>query len=401
MNNILYLEVNFDITIDYLILYVCIYIYNSDSIKNIIYYRGVGALVDKGTHGQSLHDLESLTLWFSIAATPFHFASSAISGVLAKGAVQQGRIFSQGMRVFASVVLCTTFGLDSALITLSIINLVKKAKDKELTALDVVQFSISVFFFSNTLIQPKTASGVIRNAQEMHFDRIGRSMTDETAKKTFDKFLETNKYDGSITDRSKIVRAINRMDDPNSFFKATGSDPAVDSINIGGRKGKTVIINDQLGNGQRIKPNEFQASNTNVPASTNNPLITTTSNKLDKDVTKKVKKLFGKDPSDVELNGEKIFENLNDSQKRDVSRKLDKLVCSIGGVMSTAQTIAEKMGIHTIDEFLSLVEMLAKKVQGEVFHLRNSHVRITFQNYVFVSYFDNLSEKERGNNYYS
>ena len=303
-----------------------------------------------------------MTLWFSIAATPFHFASSAISGVLAKGAVQQGRIFSQGMRVFASVVLCTTFGLDSALITLSIINLVKKAKDEELTALDVVQFSISVFFFSNTLIQPKTASGVIRQAQQMHIEKIGTNMSDETVKKTYDKFLKSNKIDGSITDRSKIVRAINRMDDPNNFFKAAGSDPSVDSIKIGGRKGKTVIINDQHGYGQRVKPNEFQKVQTIVDHSS-----AANSNRLNKNFNKKVNKSFGKDPSKVELNGEKIFENLSDLEKKAVDQKLGGTAKNNSDIAHAALTIADKMGCNTLEEYLSIVEIVAKEVQGMIY----------------------------------
>lgn len=214
--------------------------------------RGVHQLVDKGIHGQSLSDLESLTVWFSLVTLPFHFVSSAVNGTLTLGA-QQGRIFSSSMRMFATFLNFTTLGLDSVLFGFGIANLIEKAKNKALTPLDILQFSMSAFFFTNTLIQPKVASTIIRNAQEMHFDRIANTMNDEAAKQTFDNFLKENKASGSITDRSKIVRTINRMDDPQKFFKKVGPDA---SVKIGGRKGKTVILSDQNGHANRVRPNQ-------------------------------------------------------------------------------------------------------------------------------------------------
>ena len=319
----------------------------------------MGALVDKGTHGQSLKDLESLTLWFSIAATPLHFASSAVTGVLARGAVQEGRIFSQGMRTFASVLLCTTFGLDTALISFSFANLVKKYQDNQLTTLDVVQFSMSAFFFTNTLIQPKTAHGVIKKAQTTHFDRISKSMTDKTVKETFDKFLKTNKVDGSIQDRSKIVRAVNRMKDPNKFFTKAAADPSVKSIEIGGRKGKTVLLGDSIGNRQRVSTIQYQS-----PVA--QPSQAGRSNQLQKQVNKTVKKCFGKNPSDIELNGKKIFDNLDDLLKKDVSRKLGGTAKNDPVIVQTALTIAEKMKCTTVEEYLSMVEIIASEVKGNL-----------------------------------
>lgn len=218
----------------------------------LIIFRGVTTLVDKGTHGQSLTDLESLTMWVSIIATPFHFVSSAVNGTLAMGA-QQGRIFSSSMRMFATLLNFTTLGLDFGLLSFGIINLIKKAVDKELTTLDVLQFSMSVFFFSHTLMQPRVASKIIRRAQEMHFDKMATSMTDDAAKKSFKNFLDQNKSDGSITDRSKIVRTINRMDDPGKFFKSVGPDA---TMKVGGRKGKTVLVSDQHGHTNRVQPNK-------------------------------------------------------------------------------------------------------------------------------------------------
>ena len=156
------------------------------------------------------------------------------------------------------------------------------------------------------------------------------------------------------------------MDDPNKFFTKVAADPSVDSISIGGRKGKTVIINDQHGYGQRIKPNKFQVINTDVLPPTSNQASTIKSNRLQKDVSKKVKKCLGKELSDVELNGEKIFENLNDRQRGEVSRKLGGTAKNNSSIVNTAHSIAEEMGCKTLEEFLSLVELVAKKVEGKI-----------------------------------
>ena len=215
-------------------------------------FRIVNRLVDKGTHGQSLADFESITLWISLAATPLHFFTSAVNGTLALGA-QEGRIFSSSMRMFATMLNFTTLGLDAVMFGFGLTNLIQKAYNKELTPLDVLQFSMSAFFFTNTLIQPKIASSIIRQAQEMHFDRFSNSMTDDGAKKTFENFLERNNAQGTITERSKIIRTINRMEDPAKFFKSVGPDT---NVTIGGRKGRTVLVTDANGNADRINPNK-------------------------------------------------------------------------------------------------------------------------------------------------
>lgn len=219
-----------------------------------LYSRGVTRLADKGTHGESLADFESWMLWAGLAATPLHFVTSFVNGTLAAGA-QQGRIFSNSMRMFATILNFTTLGFDTIMFGFGLTNLIQKANRGELTPLDVLQFSMSAFFFTNTLMQPKVASSVIRQAQEMHIERVSNTMTDEGAKESFKNFLDRNKADGSITDRSKIIRTINRMDDPDKFFKTVGPDS---SVTIGGRKGRTVLVGDGTGgkNQVRVNPNK-------------------------------------------------------------------------------------------------------------------------------------------------
>lgn len=214
--------------------------------------RGINRLVDKGQHAESLVDLESFTLWFGLAATPLHFMTSFVNGTLALGA-QQGRIFTSSMRTFATVLNFTTLGVDGTMLLFGLGNLIQKGLKDDLTPLDVLQFSMSVFFFTNTLIQPKVASSIIQKAQDQHIGRYMNSMTDEQAKIALKNFLDQNKGQGTITDASKVIRTLNRMENANSFFKNVGPDA---KVAIGGRKGRTVLVTGTDGNTNRINPNK-------------------------------------------------------------------------------------------------------------------------------------------------
>lgn len=196
-------------------------------------------LYDKGTHGESMKDLESFALMFSIIATPLHFTSSIVNAQLVRGAVVNGRIFSSSMRMFATVLNFSTLGVDGVMLAFGVANLIDKAKQDQLKPLDILQFSMSVFFFTNTLIRPQMASSIIKNAQETHIQSYANNLSDAEAQATFNKFLESNKGDGSIKDTSKIIRTINKISDPNKIF---GDLKGSSDIKIGGRKGKTLLV---------------------------------------------------------------------------------------------------------------------------------------------------------------
>uniref|UniRef100_A0A8R1I3I6 DUF4781 domain-containing protein n=1 Tax=Caenorhabditis japonica TaxID=281687 RepID=A0A8R1I3I6_CAEJA len=212
--------------------------------------RAIHRLYDKGSHGESLSDLESVLLFLSIAASPLHVLSGFANARLASGAAA-GRIFSQSQRVLATLLIWSTLGIDSFAFILNLSNLINKYNDDKLTTLDVLQFSVTTLFFANTLIQPKTAYGVIERAQQQRIDSISKGMSDETAKDAFKAFLDKNKNSGDIKDTSKIIRTLNKMEDSNAFFKTSGND-----VTIGGRKGNTVLMK----NGDpatRVNPNKF------------------------------------------------------------------------------------------------------------------------------------------------
>ena len=121
-----------------------------------------------------------------------------------------------------------------------------------MTTLDILQFSMSVFFFANTLVQPKTARAIIEKAQNQHIENYKNSMTDAQAQDTFKRFVEQNQGDGTILARSKIIRSINKIDNPNHFFKGAEK---YDTIQIGGRRGRSMIVGNTDQALTRINPN--------------------------------------------------------------------------------------------------------------------------------------------------
>lgn len=85
--------------------------------------------------------------------------------------------------------------------------------------------------------------------------------------------------------------------------------------------------------------------------------------KFNKDYNR-LKKCYAQPPEDVELNGVKIFENLDDRQKRTISKTVGGTARSNKDLILTAHGIAEEMGYKTSDELMSMIEIVAKEVEG-------------------------------------
>lgn len=176
---------------------------------------------------------------------PLHVGSSIVTNQLVTGATANGRIFSSSFRTFATILNFTTLGVDSLMLGCGLFNLIEKYQKDQLTSLDLVQFSMSVFFFSHTLIQPKTAMAIIERAQDTHMQQYASRMTDEEVRAVFDKFKNDNLGAGGIQEKSKIIRTINRIAEPNDVFGRSDLKEA-SSIKIGGRKGRSLLVSENV-----------------------------------------------------------------------------------------------------------------------------------------------------------
>ena len=87
--------------------------------------------------------------------------------------------------------------------------------------------------------------------------------------------------------------------------------------------------------------------------------------KFNKDFNK-LKKLYGRDPNDVKLNGHKIFENMTERQQRRVGKVFGGSARYDKNIVGTAHTIAESMKYNTADELMSVIEIVAATVEGMI-----------------------------------
>ncbi|KAK6029334.1 hypothetical protein OSTOST_04559 [Ostertagia ostertagi] len=314
--------------------------------------RAAQRLIDKVNHGESITDLEGAVLILSIVAAPLHMLTGFVSARLAAGAAS-GRIFSQSQRILATILMFTAVGVDSFSFILNISNLVDKLRNDSLTFGDVLQFSVSTLFFTNTLIQPKTAWGVIERAQQQRITAIANNMTDEQAKKAFQSYLEQNKGDGSIKDTSKIVRNLNHMEDPSYFFKSVND---MESIKIAGRKGRTLHLTDKSGRTLQANPNNRIAYSTQQQWG--------------------LAKIHKQGKLRACLNGDyETHKYLRNSTERQIGRinkiKMranDQVFGGAAGysrdIVEYAERLAHRIGVKDPDRFMSLVEVVAAEVKG-------------------------------------
>ena len=152
--------------------------------------RGVGKLVDRSKHGQSisLRDPEARGYWINSAAALLSVGQIASTKVLTSAA-KFGGVTNTGFRAVSTAlnVTCLTvsgFGVINSFYLVS-------QKD-EVTALDVLQLTSSVFFFTHATVNFKTASGIIKDAQRKTIAAERENLSTEHHK-VFDKLQQGHK----------------------------------------------------------------------------------------------------------------------------------------------------------------------------------------------------------------
>ncbi|XP_053996561.1 uncharacterized protein LOC128886051 isoform X1 [Hylaeus anthracinus] len=336
--------------------------------------RSAYVLIDKGTHNQSLADLESVMCGLSILMLPLHAGKTAVNTTLTVGA-RAGRTFTSLQMLGATFLNVTSVALDSSMLIIGFVNLYKKYENNTLGKMDILHFSISVFFFTNTLIEPKTASAIINEAQSDYFKQYRTQMTDAEAQKTFDKFIRKNHK--NISKGAKIAKTINNINNPNQFFKNVGTKS---SIKVRGKSGRDVTINDQL----KINPNRFSQLNPQTAKKLVNAAKKKTHTQPDeyrkhcnqfmseerialktrrRETLQKMTELFElewKDLKNVKINNVKMFSRLTGSDLdriktvlADTARNYDK------NIVNAAIAVVENSNCKTIHEFGAHIKLIA------------------------------------------
>ena len=86
---------------------------------------------------------------------------------------------------------------------------------------------------------------------------------------------------------------------------------------------------------------------------------------------------FGRNMEDVEINGVRIFEGMSEHQKQRVKTVLGGTARNYNeNIIGTAKMLAQEMGYRNLDDFLSIVELVACEVKGRI--IKNMKLSIVF-----------------------
>ena len=187
--------------------------------------RSISKLVDRGQHDQSisLSNDEARGCWLSTVAGVLSFGNMASVSFLAKSAAG-GNLVSAGVRTFCTTLNVTTISMNGVGILNSVFELANK-KSEDITALDILQLSTSIFFFTNSLVNFKTANEIVKDAQKATIDTFRNNLKDEQGRMNFEKTLRlTKKQSGKMHGNADFIRGVKRIDNKQDFFQALGID---------------------------------------------------------------------------------------------------------------------------------------------------------------------------------
>jgi len=209
--------------------------------------RSISRLVDRGRHDQSisLANAEARSCWISTVASVLSFGTMASTTSLATKAAN-GIIVTAGVRTFCTSLNVTSLSMNGIGIINSIFEVANK-KPEDITAFDILQLTTSIFFFTNSLVNFKTANNIVKDAQKATIDSMRNNLNDDVSKKNFDSLLRnTKKQSGRMHGSADFIRAVKHIDNKNDFFEAIGLSSNTGTVKAKFNREGLVNINNEL-----------------------------------------------------------------------------------------------------------------------------------------------------------
>uniref|UniRef100_A0AC34QMI7 Uncharacterized protein n=1 Tax=Panagrolaimus sp. JU765 TaxID=591449 RepID=A0AC34QMI7_9BILA len=173
----------------------------------------------------------------------------------------------------------------------------------------------------------------------------------ENVQKSYENFIENNKGTGDIHENSKIIRTINRMDDPAKFFEMVNGEGMV----IGGRKGKTVLVPTGGGGFHRINPKRILKASLD-------------GEKFDfAKFRSNLQTIYEEDLTKVEIGGKKVFnfDKMTQYEKSRMQWVIEKTALYNKEILDIALLIAKKLKLESAENYLSIVEIVSAYYRGK------------------------------------
>lgn len=151
--------------------------------------RSIGTLVDRSRHEQSINPFssgEARACWLTTAASALSVGTMASTKMLTSTA-KAGALAGAGTRAFCTALSVTAMSVSGIGIANSVYELSKK---DEVTGLDILQLSTSIFFFTHSAVNFKTASTIIKEAQNETIMAHRETLKSDDQKAVFDQMRQ-------------------------------------------------------------------------------------------------------------------------------------------------------------------------------------------------------------------
>nr|CAD7197667.1 unnamed protein product [Timema douglasi] len=182
--------------------------------------RSVSTLVDKGNHGQSigLKDSEARSCYLTIVGGALGMASGAGVKLVSRMA-QNGEVMSKAGRILVTALNMSSLAANGAGVLNSLILMRERYKSGDLTNLEIFQFASQVLFFTNSLINIKTANAIIKDNQKVVLNEFEASLRSNKHRRMYRRLaMNTRGEQDAMHGDAKVIKAITHIENPDDFF---------------------------------------------------------------------------------------------------------------------------------------------------------------------------------------
>lgn len=367
--------------------------------------RSIGKLVDRGTHDQSisLADREARACWINAIASALALGTLA-SAKLLTSAAKLGSVASPATRILCTTLNVTCVSVSGAGVINSIADLV--TRKEKVTALDILQLSTSIFFFTHSAINFRTASGIIKDAQKATIAAQRSRIAPEHHEK-FDAMMgakQANVEPGRIRTmhgNAEFIRELRLIGNKNEFFSAFQMQQNQFNIHnelVIDPKAFFQMTADErnliLQKSKQFSANEITAKEFNKAMSSVKKNYRVTFERQFTEARENIQKKFNVGNfEDIAIGNNRI---LNDAQRHEVKR-MDVVVRNTmensDNAVKASMKMAEKMNCKTVSEYTAVAEYMTteinKMVKEELKHNSGSQSKKTVFNNICKEFSEN------------
>ena len=343
-------------------------------------------IYDRSIHDQSINPIADGTarsIWLGAVGGALGLGSMGVTSYISKLAVR-GDIARKFIRVTYTVLGAGSLTVNGLGVVSNIIELAeKKIKGEEVTKMEVFNFGLSVFFFTNACLKFKTAKSLIRDVQIDVIDNYGKNLPEETSE-TFKRFRDKAVLNTKVRPNARFIKSINQINNPEEFWRCLASAGDAHNIKFHRKNFGQVIINKEL----VIHANKLVEMNLDNPTVVDeifqftNKLMSDPSyapqflddvkgivkkERINFEITRrqtleKLRKTLGvQDLKDYKVGGESIFHNMEPHSIDRIGNVMEQ--CKVFGdeeLLQAVKSFAEKTNCKNASDFIAGIEILTR-----------------------------------------